>query len=167
MFEITNPPSLCRAMAWRGEAKMSLQILQKETYLAFIENSVGTRMFSSLIAQDSETGKITDILENGRYSCAVFVSNLLYLFQMTEKTSATVLSLLRNLENDPRWRLIAPDSSLPGDVIFWEKRRGNDHVGFVVTPEEAVSNNAKSRMIIRHYIDDRGPILHAFRFMGW
>ena len=124
-------------------------------------------MFSSLFAKNSETGNTSDILENGRYSCAVFVSNLLFLFRMTKDTSATVPSLLRKLEKEPEWTRISPEKALPGDVIFWEKRRGNDHVGFVVSPEEAVSNNAKSRMIIRHYTDDRGAVLHAFRFIGW
>lgn len=57
---------------------MDIQI--KENYFKFIENSIGGRMFNSLFVKKQEQEEIVDVLNDGEYSCAFFVSSVLFLF---------------------------------------------------------------------------------------
>ncbi|NTV22480.1 MAG: hypothetical protein HGB03_02860 [Candidatus Yonathbacteria bacterium] len=135
----------------------TMEILKKETYLKAVENAVGTRMFNSLFVRFSDDREAKDILNDGMYSCAFFVSAVLYLSDMLDKPYATVASLLGSLEKDTRWRQVDIGDIKAGDVIVWEKIRFDDgsenaHTGFGVTGTEAVSTDYKQKMVARHPI---------------
>src|SRR5579872_7015225 len=104
----------------------NIKKLPKETYLKMIENSIGTKMFNSLFIHYQDTGKIADVMRNGEYSCAFFVTGLLAIFQMIDRPHATVKTLQSKLEEDDRWRHAGENSIEPGDVIFWEKVKFED-----------------------------------------
>lgn len=135
----------------------NIQILRRETYLKAIENSIGSRLFNSVFVRFKDTGKTADILNDGMYSCAFFVSSLLYLFQAIDKPHATVTNVKKFLDNDEHWKKTNDADIEAGDVIFWEKIRFDDgsenaHIGFAVSKDEAVSTDYKQKMIARHPI---------------
>ncbi len=136
---------------------MSLQILKKETFLKMLENSIGSKIFNSLLAVD-ENGAIKDILNDAEFSCAFFVSNILTLFEFLPRPRATVKSLREELLTKNNLTVIPEIASIePGDIIFWENKKHEDgteteHVGFALNNSEAVSTSFKERCVARHDI---------------
>ena len=149
-------------------ADENVQILTKETYLKCLENASGSRLFNSLFVQFQDSGSIEDILNDGEYSCAFFVSNVLFLFGCITKPVVTVESLVKVLQNDTRWSIVKFDDLQPGDVIIWEKVKFEDgsenaHSGFALTTDTAVSTSSKEKMITQHPINNRG-VDFTYRF---
>lgn len=145
-----------------------MEILRKETYLKAIENSVGTRLFNSAFVRYKDTGEVKDIFNDGEYSCAYFVSSLLFLGEMLEKPSATVKNLRENINTDKNWQKINLDSTQAGDVVFYKKTKFDDgtenaHVGFVLNYNEAVSTDYKSKAVARHPLAIR-PVVSVYRY---
>ena len=146
-----------------------LEVLRKETFLKAVENSVGSRLFNSLYIKDQRDGKANDILEDGVYSCAFFVSSLLYLAGTLDKLHATVRGLRDAFEKNDHWQNVSADSMEPGDVIFWEKIKFDDgtenaHVGFAIDEREAVSTDYRQRVIVRHPIFSARTIDGVYRY---
>lgn len=138
-------------------ADENIKVLKKETFLKVIENSTGTRLFNSLFVRFKDTGKISDVLNDGMYSCAFFVSSILYLLQAIDKPHATVKSVKEAFEKDKNWQKVGEDDIQSGDVIFWEKIKFDDgsenaHIGFALNISEAVSTDYKNKVITRHPI---------------
>jgi len=138
-------------------ADPNIKILRKETFLKAIENSVGSRLFSSLFVMFKDSGEIKDILEDGMYSCAFFVSSILYIVEAIDKPHATVKSIMKLFEEDNNWQKIDLENIEAGDVVFWEKIKfengsENAHVGFVLNKQEAVSTDSKNKVVSRHPI---------------
>ena len=135
---------------------VGFKILQKETYLRMIENSIGTKQFSSIIVKRNGSDETEDILQNGNYSCAFFVSSLLTICRMLKEPRTTVKGVRENILSSPQWEEIYSEVS-PGDIIFWEKVKfdngsENEHVGFAFNSHEAISTSDKERMVVRHHI---------------
>lgn len=122
-------------------------LLKKRTYLAMLSNSAGTKMFKNLWAWP-----MNDLLEDGKKSCAVFVSSVLFLFGHVKSKRATVASLEQDLVASG-WR--KADFPMPGDVLVWEPRMQNGHrnrhVGFYLGDRRAVSNNWKTGSVGTHH----------------
>lgn len=125
-----------------------------KTYIKMIENSEDTRMFNSLFVKEKDTGKEYDVLNDGEYSCAIFVSSLLTIFGLIDRPHSTVSTLINKLEeysftsvnDDPR----------PGDIIVWEKVKFNDgsmneHIGFYLDENRAVSTNYLKKCVKIHH----------------
>lgn len=122
-----------------------------------IENSVGSNLFRSLYAE--KEGEVVDILENGEVSCANLVSTLLHRFQLITLPHATVTGLIRRLELEQWERVETPE---PGDVIIWEAiKQASDelhlHCGFYLGNNEAVSNDYRVGVPVRHHYTDELP----------
>lgn len=135
----------------------NIKILRKETYLRAIENSVGSKIFNSLFVKFKDSGKTSDVLNDGMYSCAFFVSSVLYLLQAINKPHTTVKSIREICEKDQNWQKVKLDNIEPGDVIFWEKIKFDDgsenaHVGFALNNKEAVSTDYKNKIVAKHLI---------------
>lgn len=132
-----------------------MKILREKTYLKMIENSIGTKIFNSIFAEVE--GQEKDLLNDGEFSCAVFVSGILLLNQMLEKGRSTVDSLEKDLEESDSFEEIKSDPQ-PGDILFWEKVRYEDgsenrHVGFTLSNTEAVSTDYVPKQVIKHPIN--------------
>jgi hypothetical protein len=132
-------------------------ILKKETYIKAIENSVGSRIFNSLFVKFSNSGEIKDVLDNGNFSCAFFVSSILSLFKLIDSPHSTVATVQRLLKESPDWRLVDINNIEAGDVIVWKKVTFEDdsqnaHIGFAISGIDAVSTNDKTRVVSRHEI---------------
>ena len=135
----------------------NIKILYKETYLKAVENSVGSKVFNSLVVQFRDTNEVKDILLDGIYSCAFFVSSILYLVNAIDKPHATVKRLLETFEKGEKWKKVAINDLEAGDVIFWENIKFDDgsenaHVGFALNKEEAVSTDYKNKVVTKHPI---------------
>ncbi len=146
----------------------NIEILRFETFLKAIENSVGTTTFNSLMVKHKDSGTISDILNNGEFSCAFFVSSLLTMFQILDKPNATVKSLEERIQNSAEWEEVDIVDTMPGDVVFYAKVKYEDdsshaHVGFVINTSEAVSTSFADRCVKRHQLKNR-PITSIYRF---
>jgi hypothetical protein len=131
------------------------EILRKETFLKMVENSVGCKLFNSLIMK--KDGKAVDILDDGDVSCATFTSSILFLNRFLPEQKSTVPGLEKVLSESDRFTEISMADFSPekGDIVFWESIMGDDgaahrHVGFVLNETEAVSTTGILHAAIRH-----------------
>lgn len=115
-----------------------------------IRNAEGANLFRNLYVMTNEGSE--DVLKDGKRSCAVFVSSILYLFKLIGSPHATVASLERDLEQSG-WRKV--DVPRSGDVLVWEPRlQGEDetaHAGFYIGDDIAFSNNWETRVPTQHH----------------
>jgi len=117
------------------------------TYLSIIKNIAGSKSFRHLYAKVG--GKKTDILKNGRLSCAFFVSSILKIFGQIKNLHATVAGTEKDLKSSG-WHKIKILKE--GSVIIWEKINNHSHIGFYLGDNKAISNDSKSRAPeIHHY----------------
>lgn len=93
-----------------------------------------------------KNGQIDDDTKDGRLSCALLVTNILYHFGLIKKPHLTVKSTQLDMENSG-WQKI--EKPKPGAVLFWEEKYGNGsanrHVGFYLGQQMAVSNIASKK----------------------
>ncbi|MFH1668092.1 MAG: NlpC/P60 family protein [Candidatus Komeilibacteria bacterium] len=121
-------------------------INRKMTYLSFIENSVNSRMFCDVYYSNGE--ELKNITQNGKMSCAVFVSSLLYLLKLVRKTHSTVKSTVKDMKENG-WLVV--EKPQKGDVLVWDyNKSGHMHIGFYLSDEVAVSNSTVKRKIHKH-----------------
>ena len=133
----------------------NIEILKYETYLKAIENSVGSRIFNSLIVKFRDSDQTSDILGDGEFSCAFFVSSILAMFGVLDKPRATVISLKDIISKDEKWSTVSETEAQPGDVVFYEAvehESGNvhEHVAFVTGSGQAVSTDYKQKQVVQH-----------------
>lgn len=139
---------------------MSIDV--NSSYLAAMRDSVGSHLFRHLYAVDDH-GTRTDILQNGRLSCAYFVAFILYHFQLIKTPHATVASTVKDLE-EHGWSIV--DTPEEGDVLVWEPSTAHvedamhEHIGFYAGNERAISNSSTTGEIVEHDwtygIDNKG-----------
>ncbi|HEY4474873.1 MAG TPA: hypothetical protein VJC06_03055 [Candidatus Paceibacterota bacterium] len=132
-----------------------MKLLFKKNYLTQIENSAKGENYLFRNFYVKKEGEIKDSLEDGKNSCAVMVSHILYSFNslldsMEKKhwikfIHLTVASTEKDMiENG--WDEIG-DLRL-GAILIWEKKDGrngepHNHIGFYIGNDEAISNDSK------------------------
>ncbi len=123
------------------------------SYLAAIENSVGSNLFRKLYF--SIDGKVIDVLDDGDLSCAVFVSSILYLFNVITERHTTVKSTIEDIQKSGWYEIKKPKA---GAIIHWGFKKKDDgtqgkhhHLGFFIDTENAVSNSSDTRVIARNH----------------
>lgn len=136
----------------------NVEILKKESLVKALENSVGSRLFNSLLVRFSDSEQVKDILNDGELSCAYFVSSLLVMHGLLGETHTTVANLRQVLTENPKWQEVPLESVEAGDVVFYKKRTfadgsGNAHVGFAVGKTDAVSTDYKKKAVSQHKLD--------------
>ncbi|OGI98609.1 hypothetical protein A3H53_01160 [Candidatus Nomurabacteria bacterium RIFCSPLOWO2_02_FULL_40_10] len=125
------------------------------TYLTLVKNSVGSKSFSNFYVLDK--GKKIDVTENGRLSCAWFVSAVLSLFGFIKTPHLTVKSVEEDLLKSGWYGIKKPKV---GSVLSWEavdfgKGEFHRHIGFYIGGGKAVSNSSKLGY----------PVVHHWRFV--
>lgn len=123
-------------------------LLKKKNYLTMIENAAKGEnwMFRNFYIE--KDGKEIDVLDNGRWSCAVFVSGILYLNKLTKDIYANTSSVEKDMLKSG-WQEVK-DLKL-GAVLFWEKKIAKDdglehgHNGFYVGNSKAISNDSQGK----------------------
>ena len=122
-----------------------------KNYMTMVENSVGSRMFRSFFANIN--GEEKEVLKEGRLSCAVVASSILYLFNSVLEFSGKscwidfVHANVPSTEKDMIQNGWHPIHELrPGAILVWEKRSAhgsqNWHIGFYIGDELAISNDS-------------------------
>lgn len=128
----------------------AVTILERETYLAMIRNSIGSHLFRTVRAEVDGTKR--DILENGQLSCAFFVSSILHSRQLIKAPHTTVAGLLQDMERSGWCPTTEPHE---GCVIAWEEQQQKSgvhaHVGFYLNADEAVSHSDAERTPVIHH----------------
>lgn len=101
-------------------------------------------MFRNFYIEENE--KITDIYNNGRWSCAILVSSILYLNKLIKDVHANVLSVNKDMEESGWYEI---KELKPGAILVWEKSvaiddgRDHYHIGFYVGNDAAISNDSR------------------------
>ncbi len=124
-----------------------------------IENSIGNKLFNSIIVKE-EDGTIRDLLNDGEYSCALFVSSILFLHSFTHKSRSTVMNLEKDLLENSLFKIIPENSIEQGDVIIWESVTYEDgsqnrHIGFAISDSEAISTSYIEKCVVKHSINKK------------
>ncbi|MDP2934257.1 MAG: peptidoglycan amidohydrolase family protein [bacterium] len=141
---------------------MKIDLLKYESYLKMIKNSAGSKMFRNLYLEIN--GKKIDATQNGKYSCAFFVSNVLLIWGLISEGHASVLSTIKDMEGNG-WKKIPKSKIRPGDVIVWDKEKSSDnsyfyskehyHNGFYIGAKKAISNSSNGKGV---------PIIHNWNY---
>lgn len=142
-----------------------MELLFKKNYLTQIESSAKgeNHLFRNFFIE--KNGQLEDSLENGKNSCAVMVSHIIYSFnplleflgkkRWLKFIHLTVASTEKDMIESGWYQI---DDLRPGAVLIWERKDGHDgephnHIGFYVGGEEAISNDSKGRGFPwRHHI---------------
>lgn len=131
-------------------ASPTIKPLLFDTYLAMINNAVGSQMFKNGYAEFDGVKK--DVVNDGELSCAIFVSSILKIFSLIDEPHATVTSTVKKME-ESGWQ--KTEELKPGHILVWEERvidgATHSHIGFYIGNEEAVSNSTESRVIAKHH----------------
>ncbi|HUO75538.1 MAG TPA: hypothetical protein VMU12_01295 [Candidatus Paceibacterota bacterium] len=140
-----------------------IKIELKKTYLAMIRNTAkgDVRIFRNLFA--TVDGQERDLLEDGKVSCAVFVSSLLYLLNSSLEysgaerwiryTHATVGSTEKDLQENGWVKITEPRE---GAILSWEPILFSDgnrhgHIGFFIGNDRAISNASNGDGVPREH----------------
>src|SRR3989344_2481781 len=133
-----------------AQKKEEVVRLVPETYIAMIENSVGTKMFQTFYAQVA--GTKTNVVEGGKLSCAFYVTSVLVIFGLIQRIHGTVVPTLQDLK-ESGWREVKKPR--PGSVVVWKEAGhiapiSQRHIGFYLGDDTAVSNNHKLGYPCKH-----------------
>jgi hypothetical protein len=128
-----------------------MEILFRDTYLAAIKGSVGSKIFQHSFARIK--GKKVDILRGGDLSCAYFLTFLLSAAGLVRSVHATVDGAVRDLEHSGWIKIEKPTT---GCVVVWEpavQERGetHKHIGFYMGAGRAISNSSKKKVPVEHH----------------
>lgn len=126
----------------------NLQKLTTQNILTMAQGAVGTQMFRHLYVKDAQNGEQIDVMNNGEFACAFFVSGVLAVFGLIDRSHATVQTTLQKMQENG-WRQI--DSPMPGAVVYWPAGpNGHDHLGFCIDQDTCISNSAAAGTPTRH-----------------
>ena len=129
---------------------MTVNILQFDNYIYSIKKSIGSTLFQTVWAEVD--GEKKDILNNGQYSCAIFLSSILLWFGLIKDRHATTAGLLKDMEKSGWYKI---DELKPGCILYWEfmfkNGENNDHIGFYIGGEKAISNERDVSTPIEHH----------------
>lgn len=129
---------------------MALQFLKRKSLLVIVENSIkgGDNYFFRNMYAKNQQGEEVDILEDGKNSCAVFVSWILLALEMINMPHARVEGTEKDLIKSGWFEI---KELRPGAVLVWEMVTGkydgllHSHIGFYVGNDEAISNDSQGR----------------------
>ena len=144
---------------------------KRDSYLKMIENSVGSKLFqdfyiypvkspisrgispkAKLFNKMSQKRIKKDALENGKLSCAYFVSFILHNFDLIKNSHLTVLGTIRDMRESDWFKINHPRK---GAVLVWDRevstKEPHRHIGFYIGRKQAISNNSKKHVPIRHF----------------
>lgn len=133
------------------------EFLIRPTLEKAILNSIGSTMFCNLYVK-YKSG-IRDVVDNGRFACAMYVTWLLCPVGLLDTGRATVDSAIPALINYG-WITIDPSAIQTCDVLVWDVNtqgsQANQHIGFSLGADRACSIGTPSGV----------PEIHHFTYNG-
>ena len=145
-----------------------MRILYRKNLLIMAKNSVGTNLFRNFFMDTTGLKQLdgtpypageTDIAENGRNSCAKFISSLLVLNELISHIHTLVPSTEKDMIASGWYKINQPKA---GAIIVWSSLKGNDgqdhtHIGICTDGGLAISNDSRGIGVpIQHRIDCQG-----------
>jgi len=131
--------------------------------------SVGSVAFRNCsVIDDSNENWSKDLLENGKLSCAYFVSAMMKIFDLIADLHVTVDGTIGDMKISGWHEIVIRDQKdifnilQSGDVIVW-KGDPHKHIGFYFGAGAAISNCSGTGTIIAHRYDYQ-KIEKIFRF---
>lgn len=122
----------------------SVKPLFFDSYVQTIQNSVNSNIFKTVWAEVG--GKRKNITQDGRLSCAIFVSSVLILFNLIKGKHTTVAGTLKDMESFG-WKKIKKPRV--GCVLVWEDMKFrsdvHSHIGFYMGGHRAISNSRNKK----------------------
>jgi len=127
-----------------------MEILIYQNYLAIIKASQGSKMFRHVYVK--KNNKKVDILKNGEYSCAYYVSCILKIFDLIDHKISPHVTVDGTVKNMIKSGWKKTKKLKPGNVLVWEEKLGHQHLGFYLGKDKAISHRHEKKMpIIHHY----------------
>ncbi len=142
-----------------AEPEEKLNIVLYKSYLAAIQNSIGSRMFRKLYMYDKDADRVVEVLQNGNLSCAYFVSSILHHFRLIDNFFVNVEDTAAAMKAQG-WQTI--QKPVPGSVIVWNKvyfkksKSRHGHIGFFVRPGRAISTSSRLGVPVIHNLRPNG-----------
>ncbi len=116
-----------------------------DNYLAVVKNSAGSALFRNWYCLVD--GERNDVVKDGKFSCALYVTALLKMFGLVDEIQITVHRAIAELERSG-WK--PTDRPTAGDIVVWDAQKamesqwGNTsglakHIGFCIDDGKAIS----------------------------
>lgn len=141
----------------------------KRTLLSMVEGSVGSGIFKSFWVETPEEGSF-DSMDNGRLSCAFYVSGMLSILGLCDGVHGTVNSTIADLV-ESGWQQV--DEPTPGDIVHWVPNTDEEtilqHIGFYVGENSCISNDWQTGTPQKHALDydSRRIVKAVYRCTNW
>lgn len=129
-----------------------------DTYLAFVRNAVGSKMFRNFYAYVD--GEKKDLVNDGELACGFFVSTVLHSLKLTKEPHLTVNGTEKDLQQSG-WQEVDIKNLRPGCVLIWSEQRfdsekAHKHIGVFTGNERAVSTDSKQGFVTEHHFTFEG-----------
>lgn len=111
--------------------------LVRRTLLSALRASVGTAMFQHVYVRRKTDGKEFDTMDGGDLSCAFYVSGVLAICGLIDRAHSVVPTTIERTKEAGWYKVNAPK---PGCVVYWPKYDGHEHIGFMLSADEYISN---------------------------
>lgn len=140
---------------------VSVEPLLFENYIALIRSSIDSILFQKFYC--SVNGRKVEVLDNGRLSCASYVTFILKLFSLVSDLQITVHRAMDDMKRSGWDEIQEPKV---GAVVVWEEKRSevdqtsaiqassHKHIGFYIGNGQAVSNSSLTK----------APVVHPWNF---
>lgn len=148
----------------------SVQVLHADTYLAMIQGSADANTYRHAYALVD--GVKQDLTNDGEYSCAFFVGDMLFRFRLTKEPHLRVQGLVKDLL-DCGW--IETTTPQIGDVVVYEPKFESDgrshlHIAFYFGEDQAFGNRTSKGTPGPHHLtfgtnDDGTPVREIGKFL--
>jgi len=129
---------------------MEIKILQFDTYINSIKESVDSSLFRTVFAEVD--GKKENIVNKGQFACALYVSSVLLWFGLIKERHTGFSGLIEDMKDSDWYKIDEPKI---GAIIHWEKKmkngEENEHVGFYIGDDRAISNNGDVGAPVEHH----------------
>ena len=127
------------------------------TLLAFVEGSIGSQQYMRLYVEVPQGDQKThrDVIENGRFPCALFTScHLIIMGLIKGGVHTNVTETIEDLHFSGWYEI---DEPRPGAVIIWGPKMASDkkphrHIGFYLGNDEAVSTDGVTGLPVKHHV---------------
>ncbi len=104
-------------------------------------------------------GHSKDIVKEGEYSCAFFVTFILHNFKLLNSPHLTVAGCRKDME-ESGWKKLPENELKTGCVIIWKAREYDNgphkHIGFYCGNEQAVSTDWRKGEVAKHHVTYEG-----------
>lgn len=116
--------------------------LVRRTLLEALRASVDTAIFQHVYVRRKSDGKEFDTMEGGELSCAFYVSGILAICGLIDRSHSIVTTTLERMK-EAGWREISEPK--PGCVVYWPEYEGHEHIGFKLDGDDYISNSLTKR----------------------